>query len=694
MEIMDKFDDRQKEFSYMLLRKEDLRQLWHPELEIIFMLKGTGKIYFTDVKTEYTVRETDMFVINCFEMQNFELEKNALALSLTVSVEFLMSVNPELLKYQVNCRSFLHDENKQEPFDALRREFAIAFEEQYKRADLSGKHFKSKTVAVLEDLSRYFLDRKKPVENRRGIESLRAAINYIQLHYKENVTLDDLAAETFLSKTYISRCFTKYFGISFTDYVMLLRLSDAAKRMHGKCTLAEIAYESGFPNVNSMIHAFKQQRGITPGEYRKRILQNENGVQFNADKNGEEAREDFSSLMKYAKRIVQSESAAENMTSIVVDMKGRKKRISLHWKRIMNVGYARNLADGVIQEEIRYLQEKIGFEYIRIKGILDDDMCLLRTDMNGNTIMNYAYVEEVIDFILSVGAKPMMELGFMPDILAKESAFHSMRAESYSIPKSYEQWYGLIKSLIGHFAEHYGNETVRKWLFSPWIPPDFMEFGLCLPEEYEETYMASYSAIKSVNPDFLIAGPGSTEPQNYLKWYLEMCRRRNCIPDIITFRSFAAARAEEKDQLNLIGNNESISIAVSEDENLIRNLAEEIREVLRKEGLPNIPIVLEEWSNNVWQRDLCNDTCYKSAYLFKNVLENNSGLNAMGYFTLNDRIDEVPPAKDSFCGGFGLFTKNDIPKSACRALELLGQMGDRLLEKGDGYFITRREGEI
>lgn len=73
-------------------------------------------------------------------------------------------------------------------------------------------------------------------------------------------------------------------------------------------------------------------------------------------------------------------------------------------------------------------------------------------------------------------------------------------------------------------------------------------------------------------------------------------------------------------------------MAVSEDENLIRNLVKEIRGVLAEEGLPNIPIVLEEWSNNVWQRDLCNDTCYKSAYLFKNILENNSGLNAMGYF--------------------------------------------------------------
>lgn len=63
------------------------------------------------------------------------------------------------------------------------------------------------------------------------------------------------------------------------------------------------------------------------------------------------------------------------------------------------------------------------------------------------------------------------------------------------------------------------------------------------------------------------------------------------------------------------------------------------------------------------QRDLCNDTCFKSAYLFKNILENNQDLNGMGYFTLNDRIDEVPPSADTFHGGFGLFTKTIFPKA-------------------------------
>lgn len=146
--------------------------------------------------------------------------------------------------------------------------------------------------------------------------------------------------------------------------------------------------------------------------------------------------------------------------------------------------------------------------------------------------------------------------------------------------------------------------------------------------------------------------------------------------------------------MKLIGNNESFPFAVSEDENFLAHTAAEIRRVLKRDGMENRPLILEEWSNNIWQRDLCNDTCYKSAYLFKNILENNQNLNAKGYFALNDRLDEVPPSAEVFHGGFGLFTQDDIPKSACLAMELLAQLGDKLLQQGEGYLVSQRGEEL
>ena len=43
------------------MHKNDSRELWHPELEIVFLLRGTGRICFSDLKTTYTLREKDIF---------------------------------------------------------------------------------------------------------------------------------------------------------------------------------------------------------------------------------------------------------------------------------------------------------------------------------------------------------------------------------------------------------------------------------------------------------------------------------------------------------------------------------------------------------------------------------------------------------------------------------------------------------
>lgn len=64
-------------------------------------------------------------------------------------------------------------------------------------------------VAILEDMVRYFLDEKQPVSGRGNWEKLQAAITYIQQHYQENITLEDLTGQTYLSSTYLSRLFTK-----------------------------------------------------------------------------------------------------------------------------------------------------------------------------------------------------------------------------------------------------------------------------------------------------------------------------------------------------------------------------------------------------------------------------------------------------------------------------------------------------
>lgn len=692
---MESLVEDSRDFWFTLLRKDDTGDLWRPDLEIIFILGGMGRLSLENGSTEYTLRQGDIFVVNSFQMRALDLGKDALAISLTISSAFMAAMSPETQNVRFNCRSFLFKEDKQEPFDILRSDLANAFQVQYKNEMRHSLYLKSKIAALLEDLLRYFLDEGGVSYNESGRERLRAAIDYIHRNYRENITLEDLASRTYLSRTYISHSFQKHLGMSFTTYLTQIRLIHAARLMRGKDTLTEIAYNSGFPNVNAMIKAFRQYRGITPGAYRRRLMA-ENDTQTSGTGGTLESSEDvFSSLLKYAGDWHAGPVQKETVEEIAVDLNGRKQRLTKHWKRMINAGYASDLLNGGLREELTLIQRNIGFEYIRVKGMLDDDMCLLRLDIHQQPVVNFTYVDDVLDFILSIGAKPMIELGHMPEMLARDPRHVSMRAAITSYPKNVDHWERLIVDFMEHLDRRYGTDRVRQWLFSPWLTVDYIDFGTFTMEEYERIYTASHRAIKSVCKDFLTCGPGCIDHKKYMRQALRMFVKNDCVPDIITFRSFASVAPEaENSGLKLISNNESFYLAVNGDENVLYHSVREIHAMLREEGLGGLPLVLEEWSNNIWQRDLCNDTCYKSAYLFKNILENNSHLNGIGYFSTDDRLNEVPPSPDLFHGGFGLFAKGGIPKSAYRAMELLAQMGDRLLKHGEGYYITRNDREV
>lgn len=102
-------------------------------------------------------------------------------------------------------------------------------------------------------------------------------LNYIDEHYREELTLK-MMAETFgMSEEYFSRKFHKYFGISFKNYVDKYRLYQAFEDViQSEKSMQQIAIENGFPNIKSFISHFKKEYNVTPYQYRKRYIMSRN----------------------------------------------------------------------------------------------------------------------------------------------------------------------------------------------------------------------------------------------------------------------------------------------------------------------------------------------------------------------------------------------------------------------------------
>lgn len=195
---------------------------------------------------------------------------------------------------------------------------------------------------------------------------------------------------------------------------------------------------------------------------------------------------------------------------IKVDYNKSAGKMNTMFKECIGAGRANEGLRADWQQQLAMIKKECDFKYIRMHGLLTDDMAVYREDNKGNPEYNYQYVDVLFDYILSIDMKPFVELGFMPSALAsgKETIF--WWKGNVTPPKDYKKWGDLIRNLTQHFTERYGAEEVKTWYFEVWNEPNLTPgFWTGTQAEYFKLYDYSTRAIKSVNPDYKVGGPGT-----------------------------------------------------------------------------------------------------------------------------------------------------------------------------------------
>ena len=96
-------------------------------------------------------------------------------------------------------------------------------------------------------------------------------IEYIDMHYSEDLNLENIASTCGFSKFHFSRLFKQYTGFTFCDYLNYRRISHAEELLTNPDYLVtEIAIQSGFSSISTFNRLFKQLKGCSPTEYRSK----------------------------------------------------------------------------------------------------------------------------------------------------------------------------------------------------------------------------------------------------------------------------------------------------------------------------------------------------------------------------------------------------------------------------------------
>lgn len=100
-------------------------------------------------------------------------------------------------------------------------------------------------------------------------DQIQVLCTYMEDHFSENITLDELTAMTSFSKSYLLRCFTKQVGVSPYRYLQNVRLNYSKKLLEQGVLPIEAAMISGFADQSHFTNFFKEFIGLTPKQYQK-----------------------------------------------------------------------------------------------------------------------------------------------------------------------------------------------------------------------------------------------------------------------------------------------------------------------------------------------------------------------------------------------------------------------------------------
>lgn len=98
---------------------------------------------------------------------------------------------------------------------------------------------------------------------------------YIQQHLSEDLSLELLAGQAYLSPSYFSRLFKKEMYVPLSTYINQLRVQKAQQLLRTSCGVTELAALVGFDNPKYFSQVFKKYTGKTPQDYRKSLQEGE-----------------------------------------------------------------------------------------------------------------------------------------------------------------------------------------------------------------------------------------------------------------------------------------------------------------------------------------------------------------------------------------------------------------------------------
>lgn len=268
---------------------ETVRWHWHDELELIFVHEGCGNFHVRD--DSYILSEGQGMLINQGMLHSFSIaegSENCIYSSIVFHPSFLFPYSQTKL-----CSIYLHPvisnqslaglpfsedmPYEKEILDLLRQIIEINKERQYCYELYTKDYLLRLWILLLERHIRENRISSEAGDSRISMDETRAkeAIRFIEEHYADPISLDDIAASIHVSRSECCRCIRRCMKMTPFEYLMKYRIFIAAGLLCNEDSddsVATLASKVGFNSSSYFNKLFRKYMNCTPTQYKARQL--------------------------------------------------------------------------------------------------------------------------------------------------------------------------------------------------------------------------------------------------------------------------------------------------------------------------------------------------------------------------------------------------------------------------------------
>lgn len=261
-----------------------VRWHWHEEVEFIYV--SSGQVYVTCENENILATQGDIIFIN----QNTKHfitpadTENSRIQSLIVHPMFIVGFGHLDLERKY-LTPILHDRSLKYFYVSVQDK---DYDMYYSNVNGALEQFEARepgfellTKAALLQVWKHIYDRVQadakatanPKTAAQDEQRVKQAILFMQEHYMEALTLEDIANSILVSKSECCRCFKRSLSMSPFEYLMKYRILESTKHIHHQKqeSISDIASAVGFNNTSYYNKIFKKYMKCTPTEYRNNL---------------------------------------------------------------------------------------------------------------------------------------------------------------------------------------------------------------------------------------------------------------------------------------------------------------------------------------------------------------------------------------------------------------------------------------